>query len=165
MEKPLDLSALRSRFQKINLRYLFRNRQFLSMTTFSAREYPEGHADFSAYIAIDPDLEIFRRFTKLSARNLLYLQSELASLEAWFDDFDREDELKILHASQGEKMDISLRNRNWESFVVMAETDSNPDPGEEEKRQASKMKQVMKLRRVIGEYRIRHSFQHGKLVD
>jgi len=134
------------------------------MTILSAREYPEGHADFSAYIAIDPDLEIFRRFTKLSARNLLYLQSELASLEAWFDDFDREDEQKLLHASQDEKMDISLRNRNWESFVVMAEADSTVDIGEEEKRQASKMKQVMKLRRVIGEYRIQHSFQHGKLV-
>jgi hypothetical protein len=134
------------------------------MTTLSAREYPEGHADFSAYIAIDPDLEIFRRFTKLSARNLLYLQSELASLEAWFDDFDREDELKLLHASQGEKMDISLRNRNWESFVVIAEADSTVVIGEEEKRQVSKMKQVMKLRRVIGEYRIQRSFQHGKLV-
>src|SRR5271156_3489251 len=97
------------------------------MTILSAREYPEGHADFSAYIAIDPDLEIFRRFTKLSARNLLYLQSELASLEAWFDDFDREDEQKLLHASQDEKMDISLRNRNWESFFVMAEADSPVD--------------------------------------
>lgn len=130
------------------------------MTTSSPREYLEGHADFSAYIAIDPDLEIFRRFTRLSARNILYLQSELTSLEAWFDDFDREDEQRMLVASQSEKMDIWLRNRNWESFVGMA-ADNNAGSSEEEKRQACKMKQIMKLRRVMGEYRNFSSTHRG----
>lgn len=40
------------------------------------------HHDFSTYVAVSPDLAIFRRFTRQSARNLLYLQSKLASLEA-----------------------------------------------------------------------------------
>jgi hypothetical protein len=123
------------------------------MSTSDTKEYLAGHAEFSAYIAIDPDLEIFRRFTRLSARNILYLQSELASLEAWFDEFDLQDQQKLLRATRQEEVDIRLRNQNWESFVILAEASGNPQSGEGEKRQASKMKQIMKLRRVTGEYR------------
>jgi hypothetical protein len=43
---------------------------------------PIGIQDFSSHIALDPTLSIYRRFATLNARNLLYLQSELASLEA-----------------------------------------------------------------------------------
>ena len=43
---------------------------------------PVGYHRLSTYIASDPTLSVYRSFTALNTRNLLYLQSELASLEA-----------------------------------------------------------------------------------
>lgn len=44
----------------------------------------DGFPSLAEFIASDPDHTslVFRRFDKLAARNLLYLQSELAELEA-----------------------------------------------------------------------------------
>ena len=44
----------------------------------------DGYPSLAADIANDPDRTslVFRRFDKLAVRNLLYLQSELAELEA-----------------------------------------------------------------------------------
>jgi hypothetical protein len=44
----------------------------------------DGYPSLAEFIASDPDHTslVFRRFDKLAARNLLYLQSELAELEA-----------------------------------------------------------------------------------
>jgi hypothetical protein len=36
---------------------------------------------------------IFKRFDRLAARNLLYIQSELAELQAKLDEFDRQDSI------------------------------------------------------------------------
>jgi hypothetical protein len=54
--------------------------------------YPMGYPRFAAFIANDEDRSttIFRRFQRLSARNLLYLESELAYLEAEQDRLDQE---------------------------------------------------------------------------
>jgi hypothetical protein len=56
-----------------------------------------GFQQLSAYISSDPSLSIFRKFATLNARNILYLQSELATLEerllhldAWADRKGRE---------------------------------------------------------------------------
>jgi hypothetical protein len=40
-----------------------------------------GYPSFAAFISQDPDAAIYRKFERLSARNLLYLQSELHHLE------------------------------------------------------------------------------------
>lgn len=117
------------------------------------KEYLDGHAEFAAYVSIDPDLQIYRRFTRLSARNLLHLQSELAMLEAWFDEFDQEDVQNLSHASQPEKMDIWLRNRNWETFALMAKAGQRSEASEEEKRQAKKLEMVERLKTAMAEYR------------
>jgi hypothetical protein len=55
--------------------------------------YVTGYASLAAFIASDPDhsTAIYRRFDELSARNLLYLQSELAELKARQDELDQED--------------------------------------------------------------------------
>jgi hypothetical protein len=55
--------------------------------------YLKGYPSLAAFIASDKDKStvIYRRFDRLSARNLLYLQSELAELEVKQDAFDRED--------------------------------------------------------------------------
>ena len=57
------------------------------------RDYPSGFSQVAAFIAedIDRTTTIYRRFDRLSAKNLLYLQSRLQQLEAQDDAIDDED--------------------------------------------------------------------------
>lgn len=75
----------------------------------SSQIYVDGFPSLAAFIASDRDgsAAIFKRFSRLAARNLLVLQSELADLEARLDQMD-EDDKKDLEAMQ------SLRN--WEKY-------------------------------------------------
>ncbi|KAL8886834.1 MAG: hypothetical protein Q9205_006461 [Flavoplaca limonia] len=50
-----------------------------------------GYPTFAEFIARDRDAAIYKRFERLSARSLLYQQSELHELEKQLEDFDRED--------------------------------------------------------------------------
>src|SRR5256884_2483202 len=52
------------------------------------------------------DFAIYRRFEWLSARNLLYLQSELLSLEQQIKGYDEEDKRSILEGVIDEQMEI-----------------------------------------------------------
>lgn len=56
------------------------------------RKFADGYPRFSAFLADDPDKTgtIFRRFDRTSARNLLYLENELSSLEARLDGLEDE---------------------------------------------------------------------------
>lgn len=47
-----------------------------------------GYAQLSQTIALDNDLSMFRRFGALNIRNILYLQSELQTLERKLSDLD-----------------------------------------------------------------------------
>src|SRR5579862_4353699 len=85
--------------------------------TGPTKSYANGFADFAAYIASDAELAIYRRFSRLSARNLLYLQSELLELERAVDAFDAED----LREQQGPDIDEARIARRWEEFAAMAE--------------------------------------------
>ena len=51
-----------------------------------------GYPRFAAFIAHDEDkpTTIYRRFERLAARNLLYLESRLVELQATMDQMDRE---------------------------------------------------------------------------
>ena len=51
----------------------------------------EGYPSLAQFIARDGDAAIFRMYAQLSARNLLYLQSELHELEEQLRQLDRED--------------------------------------------------------------------------
>ena len=51
----------------------------------------EGYPSLAQFIARDGDAAIFRKYAQLSARNLLYLQSELYELEEQLRQLDRED--------------------------------------------------------------------------
>lgn len=55
--------------------------------------YENGYASLASFIASDVDKStaIYRRFDRLSARNLLFLQSELEELQDLQDQFDAED--------------------------------------------------------------------------
>ncbi|KAK4148891.1 hypothetical protein C8A00DRAFT_47387 [Chaetomidium leptoderma] len=52
----------------------------------------EGFARVAEWIALDPDNEpfVFRKFDKLAARNLLYLQAQIISLEKELEEWDKD---------------------------------------------------------------------------
>ena len=50
-----------------------------------------GYPSFAEFIAADADAAIYRKYEHLSARNLLYLQSELHELEAQLERLDAKD--------------------------------------------------------------------------
>ena len=51
----------------------------------------DGYPSFAHFIARDADASIYRKYAHLSARNLLYLQSELHELEEQLQQLDEED--------------------------------------------------------------------------
>ena len=59
----------------------------------SPQFYPDGYPSLAAFMASDHDKSalIFNRSERLSVRNLLYLQSELAELQKQLDDLDEKD--------------------------------------------------------------------------
>lgn len=117
------------------------------------KEYLPGYAELAAYISVDPDCQIYRRFDRLAARNLLYLQSELATLEQWFDDHDRMEVERKSQASTGEKVGIIMRNASWNVSVALGKAGKSPAANEEEKREAEKLEKIERLRVVTAQYR------------
>lgn len=108
-------------------------------TTESTRQPCKGFIAVTSKIASDADKSttIYRRFDKLSIRNLLFYQAELAELEDLQGRYDEEDE---------KANDESSREcqRDWETFVHCAR-----DEGREKK----KMDLAMKIRTTLEKYR------------
>src|SRR5271154_1371889 len=78
--------------------------------------YISGYASLANFIASDADHSsvIFKRFDRLSARNLLYMQSELAELQAQQDEYDRDD-AKASRETQSWQL-IKESARDWKAF-------------------------------------------------
>lgn len=70
----------------------------------------DGYPSFAEFIAQDGDAAIYRKFSHLSARNLLYLQSELHNLEGRLQQLDEED------AKGLENEDAQKAVRDWRHF-------------------------------------------------
>ncbi|MCJ1236974.1 hypothetical protein MMC14_004958 [Varicellaria rhodocarpa] len=72
----------------------------------------EGYPTFAEFIARDNDATIYRKFESLSARNLLYKQSELHELERRLEELDWEDARDIDNeeAQQGARLWEHFRN-------------------------------------------------------
>jgi hypothetical protein len=106
-----------------------------------------GFPTLADLIASDPDrtTAIFKRFDRLSARNLLYLQSELAELQAEQDEFDREDFLeRDEDCSNRNPLMTNLCARDWGEFKSYAEIDE---------KQRKRMGLVLRIRETLKEYR------------
>lgn len=73
-----------------------------------------GFPQTAHFLAADPDKSavIFRRFDKVSIRNLLNLEGRVAALEAFQEDLDRED------YNQDEE-DIAEVAQSWEDFALI----------------------------------------------
>ncbi|KAH0563000.1 hypothetical protein GP486_002433 [Trichoglossum hirsutum] len=50
-----------------------------------------GYDKLAAFVGDNPEMSIYRRFSTLGAKNILYLQAELVNLEAQLEDIIRED--------------------------------------------------------------------------
>lgn len=78
----------------------------------------DGYPALAEWISRDSDYEtfIFRRYDRLAARNILNLQSELATIEARLDKLDEDSR---------QRRDPGLRC--WETFEGDCENEDNPD--------------------------------------
>ena len=103
-----------------------------------------GYASLAAFIASDRDrsTSIFRRFDRLSARNLLYLQSELAELEAQQDALDAQDAGNINAATE----DIGSV-RDWHKLVARSKNAANV-------REKEQLRLVLEVRKKLQEYSV-----------
>lgn len=108
-----------------------------SKLTMSKTQQLNGYPSLSAFIVSDNDRStfIYRRFDRLSTRNLLYLQSELAELEARQIAYDTED-------VEGAMTDKQCA-RNWADFKSQSQ---------DNERQRKRMILVKEIRETLEEY-------------
>ena len=102
--------------------------------------YITGYPSLAAFIASDPDKStaIYRRFDRLSARNLLCLQSELVELEA------RQDHLDAAYRARSTKEQAGARD--WKIAKERAESDEAPEEDRE------RVEIALEIRRKMKEY-------------
>ena len=98
-----------------------------------------GYASLAEFIASDSDhaTAIYRRFDELSARSLLYMQSELAELKAEQEALDNED-------WRGELED-KIRARDWKVLQESAESGNVKD--------VRRIELINEIRTKLKEYR------------
>lgn len=99
-------------------------------------------------IASDPDktTTIYRRFDRLSARNLLFLEAEIAELEAQQNKYDTDD---LLAANQG----VIECHSDWRKFERYA-NEKDQSGKLTQRTQAKKMKLALKIKEKLKEYRM-----------
>jgi hypothetical protein len=99
----------------------------------------DGYPAVAAWMTRDPDNEsfIYRKFDKLSARNLLNLQSELIDLESKLEKFDAE-------VRSSEDQVLKQSTRKWETFVKNAA---------EREQEGKRMELNKEIRAKLREYR------------
>lgn len=100
----------------------------------------DGYPALAAWMARDPDAEgyIFRKFKRLSARNLLHLQSQLTELKHEIDSLDAA-------ARTGVDGEARQSSRRWEMLLQQALQDSRPE--------RQRLEKAKELSKMIKEYR------------
>lgn len=104
-----------------------------------------GYTAAAEWLARDVDNEtlVFRKFDKLAALNLLYLQSEILDLENSVEKMHQD------AVANGSDLDLQETARRWETFVKQA-TEGDPRFRQDAR---AKMQLVWDLRAKIKEYR------------
>ncbi|KAK8118792.1 uncharacterized protein PG998_003418 [Apiospora kogelbergensis] len=112
--------------------------------------YVPGFGDLADFISSDHDhsTAVYKRFDKLSARNLLYFQSELSRLQACQDAFDIEDRNQVEQTESWRGILTSARDWDTlrESLTKAPQTDL-------EMRTRKRMELAMEIRKTLKEYR------------
>jgi hypothetical protein len=106
-----------------------------------------GFPRVASKIASDPDktTTIYRRFDRLSARNLIFLEAEIAELEAQLDKQDEEDR----RAASQVVVECHSDWRKFERYANLKDTNGSPV----DQNQVSKMELALKIRDKIKGYR------------
>ncbi len=109
------------------------------------RTYLEGYAEFSNFIASDPQLSVYRKYERLAARNLLYLEAEVQLIDMQLQEMDEVD-IKILKESQdvGEKKRVEDSARCWDALVWQAKN--------KEERAVKRLDLILRMRSAINKY-------------
>jgi hypothetical protein len=123
------------------------NTRMTATAIASPNQYPNGYSRYADIISRDPELSVYRRFRRLSARNLLYLQSELRLLEEDLDRFDKEDQ--PAEAAARSQQQPYLLARSYDKLMADSQDASSPT------KQASqdRINAITRLRAVMKEYR------------
>ncbi|KAL8971134.1 MAG: hypothetical protein Q9197_003437, partial [Variospora fuerteventurae] len=72
-----------------------------------------GFPSFADFVAADADAAIYRKYERLSARNLLYLQSELHEMEGQLEELDAED----VKERESYDREAQKRARQWPNYA------------------------------------------------
>src|SRR4051794_20559735 len=66
----------------------------MGLTSGTVKDVPPGYSNLAAFLDLEDDLAVFRRFSRLHARLLLYRQADLEQLEEDLEDLDRREAQK-----------------------------------------------------------------------
>lgn len=113
---------------------------------------PDGYPTLATWIARDPDSDtfVFRKFSRLGARNILHLQAELTALQHEIDEDDDE-------ARCSQDFKTKQGSRRWETLTERAA--KSPDGLE-----ARRVEKMNKLRVLLKEYCMRTQLQKWLMV-
>jgi hypothetical protein len=121
-----------------------------------------GYATAASSIAQDPDKEtyVFRRFDRLTARNLLNLQGELLAIQNQLDALDAK-------AASSSDPDLHSSMRSWEALARNAKGSQDRNGEEEIKRLeiASKLKVKLRKYRKYARVASFHQFLRGRVAS
>ncbi|KAI5793261.1 hypothetical protein EDC01DRAFT_91688 [Geopyxis carbonaria] len=101
-------------------------------TTTMSPTVPTGYPSLASFLTTSPELAVFRKFTQLKMRNLLYLQTELQDLE------------ERLQACEMVANDTRERQLANQSYIDLKRRDTDEDD--------ERMELVGKIRSVMKEY-------------
>lgn len=105
----------------------------------TANKTPDGIAAFSALLASDPSLQVYRSFNELASRNLVCMQSELFELEDRLNALD-EDDQRVVDSGMPGSAEIRQAMGSW-TFALQDE------------RQQDRVKIMRQIRTLLADYR------------
>ncbi|RMY65842.1 hypothetical protein D0863_08844 [Hortaea werneckii] len=103
-------------------------------------EYLPGFEEVAAFISTEDEGGMYRRFRRLAARNLLYMQSEVASLEHKLHRMDRDDRCKIDTPEGVNAFQCAI---DWDSLRRLESTDDEA---------RERLALIMDIRKLMREY-------------
>ncbi len=128
---------------------------------WSNTELLSGFPQTAHFLAADPDKSavIFRRFDRVSIRNLLYLEGRIAALETLQDDLDRED--KNEHMTDD---NVAAAAASWEDFAILGSSGKERIPDIASKRWSQRRDKRIEIRERMKAERLQQSISEERLA-
>lgn len=110
----------------------------------------DGFPALAYFIGEDTDAEIYRRFNRLGARNLLYLQSIVNELEKKLNDLDKHD---AEHAAGNPKIRLCARRYGDLRFYAAAADEDSTECGMPNQHAMERVELHRQIAEAMKEYR------------